>query len=364
MKKSDEHFMSRACELAKRGLGKTSPNPPVGAVVVKNDEIISEGYHIKSGLDHAEVIAIREAKERAKGATLYVTLEPCCHTGKTPPCTKAIMESGISKVCVGSIDPDQRVDGNGIVALKNAGIAVDVMDEYEPCAALIRPYKKFKERYLPFVTMKAAISLDGKIALEDGTSKWITNESCRRYVHKIRSEHDAVMVGFGTVLADNPRLNVRLDDDDLSQPRAIVIDERLKISMECNLYNRKAGELIIATTKNAPPEKFDKLVAKGFDLITLQEDDRGYIDLMELFSQLAQKEIVSVMVEGGATLFSELINENLVDRVVACISPKFLGGKSIDLMPTLDVVDIASAPMLNNIKLLEFDGDVVLEGHF
>ncbi len=259
MKHKDEHFMARAVELARKGYGTTSPNPMVGAVVVKSGRVVGEGYHRRAGTPHAERHALRQAGTRARGATLYVTLEPCCHQGRTPPCVDAIVDARISRVVVGTRDPNPLVNGRGITALKRAGIAVSTGVRRDDCQALNRPYEKLITQGTPYVILKAALSLDGKIATAAGASQWITSSATRRYVHELRRGVDAVMIGAGTLTCDDPALTARRGGTCVKIPHAIVLDETLASPDDAQLFSRAPGTLTVATTARASAEKIGAL---------------------------------------------------------------------------------------------------------
>jgi len=324
--KSDQEFMRRALELAALGRGKTSPNPLVGAVVVKDGVIVGEGYHKKAGTPHAEVIALQEAGARAKGADLYVNLEPCCHYGRTPPCTKAIIEAGVKRVVVACEDPNPLVAGKGIEILRQAGIAVEVGVLEEEARRLNEVFFKFITTRRPFVTLKVAMSLDGKIATFTGDSKWITGEQARRYAHQMRAEHDAVMVGIGTVLADDPLLTVRLPGES-KQPWRVIVDSRLRIPLESRIaLTSDKFPTIVATVQHQGSRERKKLLEeRGIEVWELPAD-HGRVDLDALLEELGRKEITSVLLEGGAMLNASALEAGVVDKFVIFVAPKIIGG--------------------------------------
>ncbi len=323
----DEAFMRRALELAARARGKTSPNPLVGAVVVKDGAVVGEGYHRKAGEPHAEVHALEQAGSRARGATLYVNLEPCCHFGRTPPCTEAIIRAGIARVVAATLDPNPLVSGKGVARLREAGISVEVGVLEKEARRLNEVFFKYITTRLPFVTLKAALSLDGKIATAAGESKWITGEEARRFVHELRAQHDAVMVGIGTVLADDPSLTVRLVETE-RQPRRIVVDSRLRIPLESQLVRtaREVPTIVAAVAGLAPPEKKDALAARGVAVWELP-GDQGRVDLGALAAALGRAEVTSVLLEGGATLNAAALAAKLVDKLVFFFAPLLIGGR-------------------------------------
>jgi len=300
-----EKYMRLAIELAKKAEGKTSPNPIVGAVVVKNDKIIGEGYHKKAGLPHAEVSALKEAGSGAKGATLYVTLEPCDHFGRTPPCAQAIIKSGIKKVVIGMKDPNPLNNGKGIRKLKKNGIAVTVLKLYKEAESINKPYIKFITKRLPYVTVKVAQSLDGKIATKTGDSKWISSEDSRRYVHMLRANVDAVMVGANTVIKDDPALLSKTSRG--KQPTRIIVDGNSKIPKNAKIFS---------TLDKSPVILASSILGRG-----------KRTDIVRLLKVLAKNGATHILVEGGGQLISGLIEKGLVDRMLIFVAPKVVGGK-------------------------------------
>lgn len=320
-----EKYMSVAVKLAAEAREKTYPNPMVGAVIVRGGRIIGKGYHKKAGLDHAEVAAIKDAKGSCRGATMFVTLEPCDHYGKTPPCTAAIIKSGIKEVYAAMKDPNPLNSGRGIKKLKSAGIKVKTGLRGEEARELNRKYIKFITKGLPFVTLKLAQSLDGKIAAADGTSKWISSEDSRRFVRRIRGTFDAIMVGIGTVLADDPFL---LDEKKKGySTRRIVVDSRLATPERSNLIKTaRLSPVVIATTGLATAGKIKKLSRiKGVEVVCAKSKD-GKVDLKDMLSKLAAKGIVNILVEGGGELAGGLLDEKLADEAIFFISPSIIGG--------------------------------------
>ncbi len=319
-----ENFMIRALELAADAYGQTSPNPLVGAVVVKNGKIIGEGYHKKAGGPHAEVVALRKAGGRAKGADLYVTLEPCCHYGRTPPCTDLIIKVGVSRVIYGMQDPNPQVGGNGFKKLKKAGINVIGPVLKEPCMKMNRPYSKWMMTGLPYITAKIAITMDGKIADSKGDSKWISNKKSREYSHWLRAGSDVVMVGEGTYKKDKPKLNVRLPAYHGKQPVPMCVSTGLSLR------------------------------AKRSNLLKK-------VDLKKLLKELGSAGFQSVLVEGGSQLHSELFKKGLVDYVVVFIAPKLLGGGAKNWLGDIGRNSIGKTLNLIPEHSFMLDGDVVIE---
>lgn len=320
-----EEYMKRAIELAKRGIGKVSPNPLVGAVIVKEGRIIAEGYHARYGDLHAERHAFSKLTEDAAGAEMYVTLEPCCHHGKQPPCTEAIIEHGISKVYVGSDDPNTLVAGRGIERLREAGIAVETHVLQEECDTLNPVFFHYITTQTPYVVMKYAMTMDGKIACETGASKWVTGEKAREHVQETRNWLTAIMVGVQTVLQDNPRLTCRLSEG--RNPIRIVCDSHLRIPENCDLVQTaKEIPLIVATLESSLDlPQADKLRDQGVELIGTAGID-GRIDLQDLMRQLGKQKIDSILLEGGGTLNESALRAGIVNRVQVYLAPKLFGG--------------------------------------
>lgn len=311
--------------MAEKARGRTSPNPMVGAVIVKNGKIIAEGFHEQAGKDHAEVAALKKAGNAAKGAALYVTLEPCCHQGKTPPCTDALIASGIKKVVLATQDPNPLVAGKGMAQLKKAGITVMHGLLQKEAQRLNEAFNKYITQKSPFVTLKAALSLDGKIAAADGSSKWISNERSRQRVHEMRDAADAVIVGVNTVLKDDPRLNVRLAGKKKPKhPLRVIVDSRLQTPPDAHVLHSHGGEVLIAACHD-DARKRKALENEGATVIILPEKNK-MVDLKELMKELGKRETVSALIEGGATIFTMALEEGLVDKVALFYAPIILGG--------------------------------------
>lgn len=360
----DEIMMKRALELAERGAGFTNPNPLVGAVIVKNGKVIGEGWHQQYGSSHAEINAFKNAAEDVKGATMYVTLEPCSHYGKTPPCANALIEKGIKKVVIGLVDPNPLVAGNGIKILRENGIEVVTGILEDQGKKLNEIFLKYITTGLPFVIMKTAMTLDGKIASCTGDSKWITNEISRDYVHRIRHRVSGIMAGIGTVLADDPSLTTRLKDIEGKDPVRIIIDSSARIPLTAQVLNlHSKAKTIIACTEMAHKDKIKALEAKGAEIITTPLKDGG-VDLKCLMKLLGDKKIDSILLEGGSKINYSALKEGIVDKVNAFIAPKIIGGENaktpvggpgIHLMR--DAID------LHNIDVKRFQKDIMIEGY-
>ncbi len=322
--------MGRALELATLGRGRTAPNPPVGAVVVRDGQIVGEGYHAAAGEAHAETIALAEAGPLARGATLYVTLEPCCHHGRTPPCTDAIIGAGVAEVRYAVGDPDPRVAGGGHRALVEAGIRVEAGESEEAARELLRGYLLRRRLGRPWVTAKYAMSLDGKIATRSGDARWISGDASRAYAHVLRDRSDAIIVGIGTVLVDDPSLTVRPMPPDGRQPHRIVVDTRLRMPLAAAL----AGPELAAGTTLAFVAAVDVTQAgaalkdRGLQLLPLPADPSGRVDLRALLNALGRRGYNEVLVEGGGELLAGLFALELVDHVEACVAPLVIGGRT------------------------------------
>jgi diaminohydroxyphosphoribosylaminopyrimidine deaminase/5-amino-6-(5-phosphoribosylamino)uracil reductase len=324
IKELHEKFIKKAISLAGKAKGKTSPNPLVGAIIVKNGQVIGSGYHKKAGHPHAEINAIKNAKEPVKNAALYINLEPCCHHGKTPPCTDTIIKSGIKQVYIGMVDPNPLVAGSGVKKLKAHGLKVVTGILKDECEKLNESYIKFITKKIPFVILKTAATLDGRTATASGDSKWITNEKSRSFVHKLRSGIDAVLVGSATATKDNPNLTVRLGGKKLKNPVRVVLDRTLKISKNANvLKDMAAAKTIIFTGKGHDKKKAADITKKGAKIIAVSEKDGG-LNLKKVLKSLAQKNITSVLVEGGSELCSSFVKEGLADKMYLFFAPKLL----------------------------------------
>lgn len=326
VRQEDIEYMRRAIELAERGVGFTNPNPMVGAVIVKGGKVIGEGWHERCGEWHAERNAFRNCTVPAEGATMYVTLEPCCHYGKTPPCTEAIIEHGIARVVVGMEDPNPLVAGKGIALLREAGIEVVCGVEEEALREQNRVFLKYISTKLPWVAMKTAMTLDGKIATRTGDSKWITGAEARAYVHELRHRFMAVLVGIGTAVADDPLLNCRIEGRGVRQPIRVVVDSNARLSLDSQLV-KTAGEYrtIVAHTCFAPEERVKALREIGVEMLLCKEKE-GLVDVRNLLELLGQSGIDSILLEGGGSLNYTFLSEGLADELYAFIAPKIVGG--------------------------------------
>lgn len=318
----DERYMRFALDVAKTGLGQTSPNPAVGAVVVKNGEIVGFGAHLKAGEPHAEVHAIRMAGDKAKGATVYVTLEPCSHFGKTPPCADLLVETGVKRVVIATTDPNPLVAGKGIEKLKRAGIDVTVGVLKEEADELNRVFFHYITTKTPFVTLKYASSLDGKIATKTGDSKWITSEEARCDVHRYRALHDAILVGVNTVIADDPSLTVRLPEGG-KNPIRLILDTHLRTPLHANVIQDGEAETWLIVGSEVPTERMALYESSHVRVIPMHTPE---ITIRELLHMLGAQKITSVFVEGGSRVHDSFIRAGAVQEIVAYVAPKMIGG--------------------------------------
>lgn len=359
-----ECCMKRAIELAKLGWGRTNPNPLVGAVIVKDGEIIAEGYHEALGCPHAEISALNSSRHEVKGSTLYVNLEPCSHYGRTPPCVNAIIESGISEVVIAMTDPNPKVAGRGIQTLKEAGIRVIEGVLEEEAKKLNEIFIKYMTQKKPFVIMKAAMTIDGKIASVKGDSKWISGESSRKYVHVIRDRVAAVMVGINTVLVDDPLLTTRLDNCSGKDCVRIVVDSKGQLPLDSNILNVELSSgVVLATTSSIDKSKEKTLFDKGVRIIKAEGCD-GRVNLSRLMDELYKLEIDSILLEGGGSLNASALKEQIGDKIMFFIAPKIIGGKdAITPVEGEGSSFIKDALKLHNISVTKFDEDILYEGY-
>lgn len=353
---TDEQYIRRTFRLALRAQGKTSPNPMVGAILVKDGAILSEDFHRKAGTPHAEALAIAKAGDRARGSTLYVNLEPCCHTEKrTPPCTKEIIRAGIRTVIVAMKDPNPKVSGMGIAELEQAGIVVRSGILEDQAAKLNETYRKYITTRKPFVILKIAMTLDGKIATPDGESKWITGETARKQVHRLRSSVDAVLTAIGTVKADNPQLTARFRGS--KNPLRIVIDPNLEISPDAKILQMPPATIIITRSTG---DKADSLEKAGIKFIRFEER----LDLQLLMEKLGVLHVTSVLIEGGSSLNAHALEDGIVDKVMLFIAPKMIGGK--DSYPAVGGKTfrrLEEAYRLKDMSIRKIGEDLLIEGY-
>lgn len=360
--------MTQALRLAAKGLGQTSPNPMVGSLVVKNGRIVGQGYHQGPGQPHAEVLALKQAGSRAKGATLYVTLEPCCHLLKrTPPCVPAVIHSGVSEVVVAMTDPNPSVQGKGIAALRRAGMLVTTGIAGEEAAQLNRAYLHWVTTGRPYVILKAGMTLDGKVATAKGESRWITGPLARRDVHRLRSEVDAVLVGVGTVLKDNPSLTARLSDRPVKlaaqQPLRVVLDSQLRTKPKAKVCrDQDLARTLMATTSRAATSRRRLLGLTGVEIVSLPAKS-GQVSLRALMTLLGKRGIMSVLIEGGSTVNAAALQARLVNHVLLYLAPTLMGGQDAQsVIGGHGPKRLAQAIRLRHVTVRRAGEDLVIEG--
>jgi diaminohydroxyphosphoribosylaminopyrimidine deaminase/5-amino-6-(5-phosphoribosylamino)uracil reductase len=361
MKKSHEYYMNLAIKLALKAKGCTSPNPLVGAVVVKDGKIIGKGFHKKAGLAHAEVVALDEAGDKAEGGTLYVTLEPCCHFGRTPPCVARVIKSGVKEVIIGMVDPNPLNNGKGIEVLRQNKIKVKVGFCEEKLRKINEAFIKYTTKRMPFVTVKVAESLDGRIATKTGDSKWITSDKSRGFAHRLRAEFDAIAVGVNTVLRDNPKLDSWFSK---KSPVKVIVDSQLSTPEDANIFS-PSSSVIIATLTTRPGQETEnrKILSQKATILEVKERT-GQVNLKDMMKKLAGMGITSVLVEGGGTLIGSLFDEGLVDKIIFFISPKIIGGKdAIGSVMGKGISRIDRAVKLKNFTLRRMGEDFLVEGY-
>lgn len=360
--KEDERWMKRALRLAEKGRGRTSPNPMVGAVLVKNGDIVGEGYHARPGGPHAEIVALQQAGQEASGAVLYLNLEPCTHYGKTPPCAPQVIQSNVNRVVIGMEDPNPSVKGSGVEALRRAGLNVEVGILERECRKLNEVFCKYILKKEPFVILKVAATLDGKIATRKGDSKWISGEASRHLVHQLRARVDGVLVGIGTVLKDDPKLTARIPKG--RDPYRIVLDSQLKTPEEAEVIRASPSKTIIASTEIAPKDKIEKFKKKGVQVLLFDEKE-GKINLKSCLSKLGEIGMTSLMVEGGSQVNGSFLDEGLVDKLLLFLSPKMMGDpKALGIFGGKGVSSIQEAIALREMKVRRVGEDILLESYF
>jgi diaminohydroxyphosphoribosylaminopyrimidine deaminase / 5-amino-6-(5-phosphoribosylamino)uracil reductase len=355
---TDARFMRLALREGRRGVGRTSPNPPVGAVVVRGGAVVGRGYHRQAGLAHAEVDAVRAAGPRARGATLYVTLEPCAHHGRTPPCTEAILAAGLRRVVVGARDPNPTVAGDGLGRLRAAGVAVTHGVETVACEELIAAFRKHVTTGLPWVTLKLAASLDGRIATSTGDSRWITGAVSRRFVHRLRAEHDAILVGAETVIHDDPDLTCRLRGG--RNPLRVVLDGRARIPPTARVVTTCAvAPTVVVAGRDAPAARVLRLERAGVEVVRLPAS-AGRISFRRVLRALGRRGLCSVLVEGGATVAAAAIAAGGVDRLLAFYAPTLIGADGRPMLGELAVRYLRQAPRLGPLRVRRMAGDILV----
>jgi len=356
-----EKWMRLALSLAKKGEGKVSPNPMVGAVLVKNGKLIAKGYHRYFGGPHAEVEAIQRAKDKVRGCTLYVTLEPCSHYGKTPPCTQAIIRAGIRRVVIATLDPNPINSGRGVQELKKAGIEIELGVCEEEATKVNEAFFKFMKKKIPFVVVKVASSLDGKIATSKGESKWITGQKAREFAHRLRDKMDAILVGINTVISDDPSLLAPSKDSLIR----VILDSKLRIPLNSKiLKNQDKADTFIFTTSKADRQKLCELKSRGIKVAIVKEDQDGRVDLEEVLKKLASLEIMILLVEGGGKVIGSFFDKGLVDKLFLFLAPRIIGGRnSLTWVEGKGVDLLSQTPHIEVSSLRKIGQDFLLEGY-
>jgi diaminohydroxyphosphoribosylaminopyrimidine deaminase / 5-amino-6-(5-phosphoribosylamino)uracil reductase len=352
-------MMKHALALARRAEGKTSPNPAVGCVIVRDGQIVGRGWHRKAGTPHAEVHALNEAGELAAGADVYVTLEPCSHYGKTPPCAKALIAARVARVFVGMVDPNPLVAGSGIAMLREAGIEVQTGFHEEACCELNRPFIKWIQTRRPFVILKSAITLDGKTATTNGDSRWITSDDSRKLVHRLRGKMDAIMVGVGTVIKDDPMLNCRVPGG--KDPMRVVVDSTLRIPLHAAMFGLRSTARTVVATCSRDEEKIKAIKEHGAEVIICKAEG-GAVDLGDLLAKLGELGVQSILLEGGSHLAGAALRGGLIDRCMIFIAPKFVAGTGTGLFAGHGVTMMADAVRLQGMTVKRIGPDLLLEG--
>lgn len=361
--KDDLAWMQLAIREARKGLGRTSPNPCVGAVVVKNNRLIAAGYHHQAGTPHAEVHALRAAGAKARGATIYVTLEPCNHTGRTPPCTQAILAAGIKRVVVGMLDPNPLVAGGGCHTLAAHGLEITQGVLAEECRSLNLPFSKYITSGLPWVIMKAGISLDGRLALASGQCSWLTNEQSRRQVHRLRDRVDAILIGSGTALGDDPVLTTRLPGRRGRDPLRVILDTSLRLPPSAKMLQQaSSAPTWIFCGPEADAERAEALLKAGAIIKQVRLDEAGQLDLGAVLCELGRAQLTSVLVEGGSRVHTAFLRAKLVDEVQIFVAPIFIGADGVPLVDVLGLQTVVDAPRFSTTKVRRFGSDVLIEG--
>ncbi len=361
---ADERFMKMALRLAAKGAGLVSPNPMVGAVVVREGKVVGRGWHRRYGEPHAEVMALRAAGEQALGATLYVTLEPCNHHGRTPPCTEAVLAAGVARVVAAASDPNRRVSGGGAAFLRSRGVQVEIGLLEAKFRRLNEAWFLWVESERSFVIAKAACSLDGKIATRSGDSQWLTGEAARNLGHRLRHECDAILVGVGTVLADDPQLTARLGKRQTKDPIRLVLDSRLRLPLTARLLHLNSpSPTWIVTTSAAPQDKIKALEDLGATILVISTEN-GRVALEPLVAELGCRQVQSLLVEGGAEVLGAFFDQNLVDKFYFFYAPKFLGGQeALSVIGGAGVDRLAKAHQARDYTLTRLGPDFLVSGY-
>ena len=357
---SDTKYMKRALTLARKGIGGTSPNPAVGCVIVKNGRVIGEGWHKRAGEPHAEVIALEKAGNDASGADLFVTLEPCSHSGKTPPCSDALIRAGVKRVVAGMMDPNPKVNGSGLKSLEDAGIETECgLLEYE-CRAVNRPFIKHVTTGIPFVTYKCAMTLDGNIATVTGESRWISCEKSRRYAHMMRAERDAIMVGVDTIIVDNPQLTVRLVKG--RNPVRVIVDTHLRTPESVGVIEGSSATSTIIATSEKNPQVHLRYTRQGATILVCEELD-GRVSMPNLLAKLGNMGIQSILLEGGSRLAGDMLKHALIDEFVVFIAPKILGSDGFAPFALHGITSIDNTFKLSFGNVAHIGNDLIIHAY-
>lgn len=358
---TDQQWMRQVLRLAEKGRGRTAPNPMVGAILVKGGQVVGRGYHVRAGEPHAEIVALQQAGEKARGSTLYINLEPCTHFGRTPPCAPRVVEARVRRVVIGMMDPNPRVKGRGIQSLSQAGIDVQVGILEKECQRTNEAFCKYIIKKEPFVILKVASTLDGKTATQKGDSKWITGEVSRRFVHRLRDQSDGVLVGIGTILRDDPLLTARIKGG--HDPYRVVLDSRLRIPERARVLEGSPSKAIIATTEEGSNEKMERLERKGVQILVLNSKE-GRIDLKTCLQSLGAIGIMTLLVEGGSEINGSFLDEGAIDKFYFFFSSKWIGDeKAPGIFGGHGVQDLSKTIKLNQLRFRRMGEDFLLEGY-
>lgn len=353
--------MRQVLRLAEKGRGRTSPNPVVGALVVNRGKVVGQGYHARAGGPHAEIIALEQAGEKARGATLYINLEPCTHYGRTPPCAPRVIEAGVKKAVIGMEDPNPLVRGKGVEGLKQAGLFVQVGVVEKECRALNESFSKYISKKEPFVILKIASTLDGKIGTRTGESQWITGEKSRGFVHRLRDQADGVLVGIGTVLKDDPQLTARIRGG--RDPYRIVLDSRLRIGEGARVFGRDPSRVILCTTRRGSKAKMARLERRGVRILSVDEKGKK-VDLRACLKELGALGIMTLLVEGGSRVNGSFLDEGLVDKFYLFLSPKWIGDpEAPGIFGGRGIRELQEAVQLKEVRTKRMGDDLLLEGY-
>jgi len=360
---TDESHLTRALTLAQRGTALAHPNPRVGCVIVKNNRIIGEGFHAYDRLDHAEIVALKKAGKKARGATLYITLEPCCTTGRTGPCTTTIIAAGIKRVVASMQDPNPAVAGRGLAQLRRAGIEVSVDIQEAAARELNEDFAKWIRTGLPFVTLKTALTLDGQIAARSGSTTWITSEASRNAVQQLRHEADALLTGIGTVLADNPRMSDRTGKPRRRKLLRAIIDSRLRLPFKSNLVKSADGDVAVFTLQPLDSPKALTLQQAGVAVVRVPAK-RGHVDLDAVLRDMGKHQILNVLLEAGAELNGAALEAGIVDKMILFYAPKIMGTGGVPLADLPAARWFPKSPALANITVNRYGPDFCVQGYF